>query len=386
MKKRILSIILFLVVCLGAEAVTRKELTQEVLSKIGIKQEIIDETIKLDEKFAGKSIFSMDEDELDARIKMIEEILEKDDRNFDLNDELFTIYILSEEKKDYEKAKQYLEKSDKYNDKFSSYFNNIVYNRKVGKKKEAEKIYNKLRKEFKDKPLIDLADIFLEAMAGDDEDDSLSVMDENFLENNFYLNNPIENPEVSDHPLDNISKTSEKDSADDKEDYEGYKKMIKELTKVSIERTKKQKEEIEKMKGIVAYFSNDEKQREFNISDDTVRGFELQFRTQEMSDIGINEGAEKAVQYYLENVVSDTATEDAIRFNKDDEESLYFSAMYLLSMTGDEKKIDKYFKQLENTRNMKILQKYYGKEESKKAPENTSKGKNKKESKKKRGK
>jgi len=386
MKKRILSIILFLVVCLGAEAVTRKELTQEVLSKIGIKQEIIDETIKLDEKFAGKSIFSMDEDELDARIKMIEEILEKDDRNFDLNDELFTIYILSEEKKDYEKAKQYLEKSDKYNDKFSSYFNNIVYNRKVGKKKEAEKIYNKLRKEFKDKPLIDLADIFLEAMAGDDEDDSLSVMDENFLENNFYLNNPIENPEVSDHPLDNISKTSEKDSADDKEDYEGYKKMIKELTKVSIERTKKQKEEIEKMKGIVAYFSNDEKQREFNISDDTVRGFELQFRTQEMSDIGINEGAEKAVQYYLENVVSDTATEDAIRFNKDDEESLYFSAMYLLSMTGDEKKIDKYSKQLENTRNMKILQKYYGKEESKKAPENTSKGKNKKESKKKRSK
>ena len=386
MKKRILSIILFLVVCLGAEAVTRKELTQEVLSKIGIKQEIIDETIKLDEKFAGKPIFSMDEDELDARIKMMEEILEKDDRNFDLNDELFTIYILSEEKKDYEKAKYYLEKSDKYNDKFSSYFNNIVYNRKVGKKKEAEKIYNKLRKEFKDKPLIDLADIFLEAMTGDDEDDSLSVMDENFLENNFYLNNPIENPVVSDHPLDNVSKISEKDPEDDKKDYEGYKKMIKELTKMSVERTKKQKEEIEKMKGIVAYFSNDEKQREFNLSDDTVRGFELQFRTQEMSDIGINEGAEKAVQYYLENVVSDTASEDAIRFNRDDEESLYFSAMYLLSMTGDEKKIDKYSKQLENTRNMKILQKYYGKEESKKAPENTSKGKNKKESKKKRGK
>lgn len=384
MKKRILAIILFLVIGLGVEAVTRKEMTQEVLSKIGIKQEIIDETIKLEEKFTGKSLFSLDEDELDARIKMMEEILEKDDRNFDLNDELFTIYILSE-KKDYEKAKYYLEKSDKYNDKFSSYFNNIVYNRKVGKKKEAEKIYNKLRKEFKDKPLIDLADIFLEAIAGDDEDDSLSVMDDNFLENNFYLNNPIENPEVSDHPLDNISKTSEKDPADDKEDYEEYKKMIKELTKVSIERAKKQKEEIEKMKGIVAYFSNDEKQREFNISDDTVRGFELQYRTQEMSDIGIKEGAEKAVQYYLENVVTDTATEDAIRYNKDDEEALYFSAMYLISMTGDEKKIDKYSKQMENTRNMKILQKYYGKEENKKTPENTSKGKNKKESKKKKG-
>ena len=115
MKKKLLFVILFLVVSLGVEAVTRKELTQEGLSKIGIKQEIIDETIKLDEKFAGKSLSSMDKDELETKIKMIEEILEKDDRNLDLNDELFTIYILSDEKKDYEKAKYYLEKSDKYN-------------------------------------------------------------------------------------------------------------------------------------------------------------------------------------------------------------------------------------------------------------------------------
>ena len=386
MKKKLLFVILFLVVSLGVEAVTRKELTQEGLSKIGIKQEIIDETIKLDEKFAGKSLSSMDKDELEGKIKMIEKILEKDDRNLDLNDELFTIYILSDEKKDYEKAKYYLEKSDKYNDKFSSYFNNILYNRKVGKKKEAEKFYTKLRKEFKDKPLIDLADIFLEAMTGDDEDDSLSVMDENFLENNFYLDNPIENPVISDHPLDNVSKTSEKAPSDDKEDYEEYKKVIKELTKMSIERAKKQKEEIEKIKGIAAYFSNDDKQREFNISDDSVRGFELEFRSQEMSDIRVNEGAEKVVQYYLENVVSDTVSEDAIRFNKDKEEELYFSTMYLISVIGDEKKIEEYSKRLENARNMKILQKYYGKEESKKTPENTLKGKNKKNSKKKRGK
>lgn len=386
MKKKLLFVILFLVVSLGVEAVTRKELTQEGLSKIGIKQEIIDETIKLDEKFAGKSLSSMDKNELETKIKMIEEILEKDDRNLELNDELFTIYILSDEKKDYEKAKYYLEKSDKYNDKFSSYFNNIVYNRKVGKKKEAEKFYTKLRKEFKDKPLIDLADIFLEVMTGNDEDDSLSVMDENFLENNFYLDNPIENPVISDHPLDNVSKTSEKAPSDDKEDYEEYKKVIKELTKMSIERAKKQKEEIEKIKGIAAYFSNDDKQREFNISDDSVRGFELEFRSQEMSNIRVNEGAEKVVQYYLENVVSDTASEDAIRFNKDKEEELYFSTMYLISVIGDEKKIEEYSKRLENARNMKILQKYYGKEESKKTPENTSKGKNKKNSKKKRGK
>ena len=383
MKKKLLFVILFLVVSLGVEAVTRKELTQEGLSKIGIKQEIIDETIKLDEKFAGKSLSSMDKDELETKIKMIEEILEKDDRNLDLNDELFTIYILSDEKKDYEKAKYYLEKSDKYNDKFSSYFNNILYNKKIGNKKTAEKIYTKLRKEYKDRPVIDLADIFLEAMT---DDGGVSIRDENFLENNFYLDNPVENPVISDHPLDNISKAPEKDFSDGKEDYEGYKKIIKELTKISIEKTKKQKEQVEKIKGIVSYFSNDDKQREFNISDDIIRGLELEYRSEEMSIIGINEGSEKAIQYYLENVVSNTASEDAIRFNRENEAALYFSTMYLISMTGDERKIDKYSKQLESTRNMKVLQKYYGKEESKKTPEDILKGKNKKDSKKKRGK
>ena len=382
MGKKLLFVILFLVISVGAAAVTRKELTQEELSKIGIKQEIIDETIRLEEQFIENSIFLMEEDELDSRIKKVEEVLEKDDRNLILNDELFTIYILTK-KKDYEKAKQYLEKTDKYNDKFSSYFNNILYNKKIGNKKTAEKIYTKLRKEYKDRPVIDLADIFLEAMT---DDDGVSIRDENFLENNFYLNNPVENPVISDHPLDNISKAPEKDLSDGKEDYEGYKKIIKELTKISIEKTKKQKEQVEKIKGIVSYFSNDDKQREFNISDDIIRGLELEYRSEEMSIIGINEGSEKAIQYYLENVVSNTASEDAIRFNRENEAALYFSTMYLISMTGDERKIDKYSKQLESTRNMKVLQKYYGKEESKKTPEDILKGKNKKDSKKKRGK
>ena len=382
MGKKVLSVILFLVISVGAAAVTRKELTQEELSKIGIKQEIIDETIKIEERFTEKSIVYMEATELDFEIEKIEKILEKDDRNLILNDELFIIYLLSV-KKDYEKAKQYLEKTDKYNDKFSSYFNNILYNKKIGNKKTAEKIYTKLRKEYKDRPVIDLADIFLEAMT---DDGGVSIRDENFLENNFYLDNPVENPVISDHPLDNISKAPEKDLSDGKEDYEGYKKIIKELTKISIEKTKKQKEQVEKIKGIVSYFSNDDKQREFNISDDIIRGLELEYRSEEMSIIGINEGSEKAIQYYLENVVSNTASEDAIRFNRENEAALYFSTMYLISMTGDERKIDKYSKQLESTRNMKVLQKYYGKEESKKTPEDILKGKNKKDSKKKRGK
>ena len=56
------------------------------------------------------------------------------------------IYILTK-KKDYEKAKQYLEKTDKYNNKFSSYFNNIdIYlsftSRDAARIKEIERTTN----------------------------------------------------------------------------------------------------------------------------------------------------------------------------------------------------------------------------------------------------
>ena len=50
MKKISLIIVLFLI-NLNLTALTMKEKIQQDLSKVGVKQEIIDETVKLDKKF-----------------------------------------------------------------------------------------------------------------------------------------------------------------------------------------------------------------------------------------------------------------------------------------------------------------------------------------------
>ena len=51
MKKISLIIVLFFLINLNLAALTMKEKIQQDLSKAGVKQEIIDETVKLDKKF-----------------------------------------------------------------------------------------------------------------------------------------------------------------------------------------------------------------------------------------------------------------------------------------------------------------------------------------------
>ena len=51
MKKIFLIIVLFFIINLNLAALTMKEKIQQDLSKVGVKQEIIDETVKLDKKF-----------------------------------------------------------------------------------------------------------------------------------------------------------------------------------------------------------------------------------------------------------------------------------------------------------------------------------------------
>lgn len=55
MKKIFLIIVLFLI-NLNLAALTIKEKIQQDLSKAGVKQEIIDETVKLDKKFAEEFV------------------------------------------------------------------------------------------------------------------------------------------------------------------------------------------------------------------------------------------------------------------------------------------------------------------------------------------
>ena len=62
MKKISLIIVLFLI-NLNLTALTMKEKIQQDLSKVGVKQEIIDETVKLDKKFAEGFVKEDDKDE-----------------------------------------------------------------------------------------------------------------------------------------------------------------------------------------------------------------------------------------------------------------------------------------------------------------------------------
>ena len=60
--KRIL-LLLTLLCIINLNALTIKEKIQQDLSKIGVKQEIIDETVKLDKKFAEGFVKEDDKDE-----------------------------------------------------------------------------------------------------------------------------------------------------------------------------------------------------------------------------------------------------------------------------------------------------------------------------------
>ena len=84
-----------------------------------------------------------------------------------------------------------------------------------------------------------------------------------------------------------------------------------------------------------------------------------------MTKAVIEGGYEKAAEYYLKNVSKDEVSEDAIMFNKDFELELFMEAVYMLSITGDRKIIDKYSKGFEETRVIKVLEKLNEEEEKK---------------------
>ena len=80
MKKILLSLTLFCILTLNLNALTMKEKIQQDLSKVGVKQEIIDETITFDR------LYAMDDSDLPLDIGEIigifERIYEKDERNY----------------------------------------------------------------------------------------------------------------------------------------------------------------------------------------------------------------------------------------------------------------------------------------------------------------
>ena len=96
MKKIFLIIVLFFIINLNLAALTMKEKIQQDLSKAGVKQEIIDETVKLDKKF-GEGFVEEDGDGKRATESKDEweKLYQKDKRNYVALERLIESYFVT---------------------------------------------------------------------------------------------------------------------------------------------------------------------------------------------------------------------------------------------------------------------------------------------------
>ena len=145
MKKILLILTVFFIINFSTNAFTRKEYIQENLSRLGVNQDIIDETIMQDMAIGTNNYFEENDDVLELQLKMAENLLKRDERNFIAADFIITNFQIRN-KKEYIK---YLELFEKYNPykpvtllNWDSYYTNIE------NKKEAEKYLNKIKSEY----------------------------------------------------------------------------------------------------------------------------------------------------------------------------------------------------------------------------------------------
>lgn len=106
MKKILFTLALFFIMNLNLVALTMKEKIQQDLSKVGVKQEIIDENVKLDKKF-GEGFVEEDGDGKRATESKDEweKVYQKDKRNYVALERLIESYFLNEIPNDPQKKK-----------------------------------------------------------------------------------------------------------------------------------------------------------------------------------------------------------------------------------------------------------------------------------------
>ena len=337
-------------------AYTRAELIQDRLSKIGIKQDIIDETIKLEYDIKDeKNFFTEDGKENDDLLKL-KEIYEKDERNETLGATIAGAYMIGEQK-DFKKARQYMDKISKYSSKFDRLSNEWSYYKLKGDEKLSKKYYDLLKRSYKGTPAMDLIEILndnLEMISFLDtlrdyltEEDNNSNSEANDLPDGFLYdekNGIIQNKDDNDS---DEAENTEKDN-------QTYSESIKEILDDGKDTIKSQKEEVSKYKRIVDYFKIDKNQKEFGIPNDYVRGFELKIAEIEIAKNMMNYGVGSAVKYYLDNVSTKDVSYEDVYFNEQSELELYLAVAQMLAV-ADESVVNKYRKDFENTRVIKLL-------------------------------
>lgn len=150
-------LIKFLILSILTFSFTREEKIQNSLQKLGINQEIIDETIKADYDAREIVAFQTDEVVIGQMLQRFSNILKKDERNYIASENIITIYE-SKIGKDY---KNYLDLFVKYTPyDFEKTFSKMVYERSYGSQKKYDEYYSQLKEKYKNTPILEMIKIY----------------------------------------------------------------------------------------------------------------------------------------------------------------------------------------------------------------------------------
>lgn len=158
MRKLFLIFGIFLMINFGVYGFTQREKIQETLSKLGVKQALIDETIALDYEIRDTEYFENDEKIIRERVAKLEKLLQKDERNYIAAQALITIFE-SKISGDY---KKYLDLFVKYTPyEYTKTFSKMMYSLDKGNMSDFEKYMNEIPKKYNDPVIIALSKIFV---------------------------------------------------------------------------------------------------------------------------------------------------------------------------------------------------------------------------------
>lgn len=157
MKKFFLILAIFLL-SIKIYGFTQKEKIQNTLSKIGVNQEIIDETIKLNYEIRDTQYFEDDEKVVLQRIEKLKKLFVKDERNYIISQNLITIFG-ERLGKDY---KHYLDLFIKYTPyDYEKIFSKMIYSLDNGDISTFQNYMNQISRTYKNTPvIIELAKLF----------------------------------------------------------------------------------------------------------------------------------------------------------------------------------------------------------------------------------
>lgn len=335
MKKNFL-LLVFFIVSLNALAYTRAENIKNKLSKIGVNKTIIDKTIELD--YEIKDDFSED---FDDKMEKLQNLYAQDNKNFYVSDLIAGGYIFSD-KKDFNKAKEYLEKGEKYNENFDNLLNKVNLYTVFNKEKDEKRYKNELKKIYNGTPVMDLLD-FIYSGIENYRDEKLSNSSDDLPFGSFYDENTGEI----------INGIADDDDENDNQNM-NFEESLDEINKTIRNSSKETDKNVEKFRRILKYFSDEKNKQKFSLTDDIYRNLELLVETNNIEKISANDGILKALDYYINNV-SNKAQDKEFEFTKDREMTLY-ALLYLASATiKDEKVYETYRQKLKDTKVAKLL-------------------------------